>query len=317
MCEALDSRLATEDEVKEAYQNGADWCNYGWSQGQKALYPTQQTTHDSLDGYENDIQCGDVGVNGGYFDSNLEFGVNCYGYKPVTSKTYTSSSKYNYYNELDLTQTNQNSEVENVNSTTQLVANNSTTQSVANNSTTQPASNNSTTQSVANNSTTQPEGNNSTTQPTSNNSTTQPAANSNSNFLATFTSFLTVLDQLEGFSSEEYKNKIVSGEINILPFRARQWSINDDVHTIYSGYTNQDLIKNNYNSSISYSNNENNSNSVTTTDTINEILNNSTSPPENNSTTSPPENNSTTSPPENNSTTSPETIYNSRYFKNV
>ena len=82
----------------------------------------------------------------------------------------------------------------------------------------------------------------------------------------------------EGFSSNNYYDKVVSGELTMLPFRARQWSINDGVHTIYSGYTSQDLISNTYNAAISSSQYTNNSttidNNVTTT--INNILNSTT-----------------------------------------
>jgi len=31
VCKLLDARLATYEEVERAYQNGANWCSYGWS----------------------------------------------------------------------------------------------------------------------------------------------------------------------------------------------------------------------------------------------------------------------------------------------
>jgi hypothetical protein len=84
LCTAYGSRLATYKEVEDAYNKGAEWCNYGWSDGQMALFPTQQKTFDELqkiEGHEND--CGRPGVNGGYIQNPaLRFGVNCYGYKP-------------------------------------------------------------------------------------------------------------------------------------------------------------------------------------------------------------------------------------------
>ena len=84
LCTAYGSRLATYKEVEEAYNKGGEWCNYGWSDGQMALFPTQQSTYDELqkiEGHEND--CGRPGVNGGYMKNPaLRFGVNCYGYKP-------------------------------------------------------------------------------------------------------------------------------------------------------------------------------------------------------------------------------------------
>jgi hypothetical protein len=84
VCKALGSRLATYSEVESSYQNGAEWCSYGWSDGQMALFPTQKATYDKLqtiDDHQND--CGRPGVNGGYIkNENVQFGVNCYGLKP-------------------------------------------------------------------------------------------------------------------------------------------------------------------------------------------------------------------------------------------
>ena len=84
LCTAYGSRLAKYNEIEDAYKNGGDWCNYGWSDGQMALFPTQQKTFDYLqkvEGHEND--CGRPGVNGGYMiNPQLRFGVNCYGNKP-------------------------------------------------------------------------------------------------------------------------------------------------------------------------------------------------------------------------------------------
>jgi len=89
LCNAYGSRLASYKEVEKAYNKGGEWCNYGWSEGQMALFPTQQKTFDDLQkikGHEHD--CGRPGVNGGYIDNkDVRFGVNCYGYKPkITSE---------------------------------------------------------------------------------------------------------------------------------------------------------------------------------------------------------------------------------------
>jgi len=84
LCSAYGSRLATYKEVEDAYKGGAEWCNYGWSEGQMALFPTQQKTFDQLqkiEGHEND--CGRPGINGGYMKNPaVRYGVNCYGHKP-------------------------------------------------------------------------------------------------------------------------------------------------------------------------------------------------------------------------------------------
>tara|TARA_B100000795_G_C22702802_1_gene400347 strand:- start:3 stop:998 length:996 start_codon:yes stop_codon:yes gene_type:complete len=94
LCKAYDSRLATFEEVQKAYDDGAEWCTYGWSEGQYALYPTQMKTWKKLNGigakrgeekkfkgHEHD--CGRPGINGGFIkNENVEFGVNCFGSKP-------------------------------------------------------------------------------------------------------------------------------------------------------------------------------------------------------------------------------------------
>lgn len=89
ICSAYGSELATYDQIENAYNNGAEWCNYGWSANQLALFPTQKLTYDTLqkiEGHEND--CGRTGINGGYIaNPKIKFGVNCYGYKPkITSE---------------------------------------------------------------------------------------------------------------------------------------------------------------------------------------------------------------------------------------
>jgi hypothetical protein len=88
ICKAYDSRLATYDEIETAYNNGAEWCNYGWSDNQMAFFPTQKQTWTDLQVSEKTKNnCGRPGVNGGYFaNKNIKFGVNCYGVKPNANK---------------------------------------------------------------------------------------------------------------------------------------------------------------------------------------------------------------------------------------
>lgn len=84
LCQAYGAELATYEQIEKAYNNGGEWCNYGWSQGQMALFPTQQNTFNELqqiEGHEQD--CGRPGINGGYIaNPEVKFGVNCYGNKP-------------------------------------------------------------------------------------------------------------------------------------------------------------------------------------------------------------------------------------------
>jgi hypothetical protein len=86
VCAAYGAQLASLEQVIEAYNGGAEWCGYGWSSGGMALYPTQKRTWEEL---QREIDpgkrtaCGRPGVNGGYMDPTLKFGVNCFGFKPI------------------------------------------------------------------------------------------------------------------------------------------------------------------------------------------------------------------------------------------
>jgi uncharacterized membrane protein YgcG len=83
VCSSFGAKLATYEQIEDAYNNGADWCSYGWSENQMAFFPTQKSTwskYQKIKGHEND--CGRPGVNGGYMGNpNILFGVNCYGKK--------------------------------------------------------------------------------------------------------------------------------------------------------------------------------------------------------------------------------------------
>jgi hypothetical protein len=100
VCSAYGSTLATYNQIEAAYKDGAEWCNYGWSADQIALFPTQEKTYNHLqtiEGHEHD--CGRPGINGGYIENEkVKLGVNCYGNKPkITDEEESlmkSSSQY-------------------------------------------------------------------------------------------------------------------------------------------------------------------------------------------------------------------------------
>lgn len=87
ICSSYGAKMATYDQIEEAYNKGAEWCNYGWSDGQMAFFPTQKASWDKLQkttDHKND--CGRPGINGGFFENPyIKFGVNCYGKKPKPS----------------------------------------------------------------------------------------------------------------------------------------------------------------------------------------------------------------------------------------
>jgi len=91
-CAAVGATLATEEQMKAAYEAGQDWCNYGWSANQTAFYPTQPESWNKLQANPSTANhCGRPGLNGGYMENpNIRFGVNCYD---NNSQTTTETHK--------------------------------------------------------------------------------------------------------------------------------------------------------------------------------------------------------------------------------
>ena len=83
VCKAHGAELANYNQLEKTYNEGGEWCGYGWSKDQMILFPTQKDTWNKLqaiEGHEND--CGRPGINGGHIDNKkARFGVNCYGVK--------------------------------------------------------------------------------------------------------------------------------------------------------------------------------------------------------------------------------------------
>ena len=48
ICTAYGAKLATYDQIEDAYKKGGEWCNYGWSDGQMIFFPTQKSTWQEL-----------------------------------------------------------------------------------------------------------------------------------------------------------------------------------------------------------------------------------------------------------------------------
>ena len=84
-CAAYGGRLAKKEEIISAYNKGATWCNYGWSDGQNAYFPVQKCYWNKRQEHEKTKNtCGlKPGINGGHFPNpELKFGANCYGIRP-------------------------------------------------------------------------------------------------------------------------------------------------------------------------------------------------------------------------------------------
>ena len=68
-CTKRSSRLAHPDELKNAYDNGAQWCSWGWASDGHAYMPN------------NDKKCNkSTGlISGKNIENKLRLGANCYG----------------------------------------------------------------------------------------------------------------------------------------------------------------------------------------------------------------------------------------------
>ena len=105
VCSSFGAKIATYDQVEAAYNNGAEWCNYGWSDRQMAFFPTQKATWDKLQKFpKKKNNCGRPGVNGGYIDNPyVKFGVNCYGKKPTPTDSDIDRLQSKQTNPIPLT----------------------------------------------------------------------------------------------------------------------------------------------------------------------------------------------------------------------
>lgn len=106
VCKSYDARLATYDEVEQSYQNGGEWCNYGWSENQMAFFPTQKATWEELQKQPRmKNRCGRPGVNGGFIPNDkMKLGANCFGVKPDPTATEESAMKTQYENNVPMTE---------------------------------------------------------------------------------------------------------------------------------------------------------------------------------------------------------------------
>ena len=103
VCKAYGAKLATFEQIKQAYDHGGEWCEYGWTEDQMVLYPTQKDSWQKYQETDDPTQCGIPGINGGYnIHPQQKLGVNCFGKKtdgvvpekPVHPKKVDAQSDY-------------------------------------------------------------------------------------------------------------------------------------------------------------------------------------------------------------------------------
>jgi hypothetical protein len=104
VCKAYGAKLATFDQIQKAYEKGAEWCDYGWSEDSMVLYPTQLKSWSIYKDTDNPQQCGIPGINGGYNNNTGQgLGANCFGRRPKGTAPTFSYPKTKYEDPPDYT----------------------------------------------------------------------------------------------------------------------------------------------------------------------------------------------------------------------
>ena len=86
ICKVYDGRLATEKDLELAFKNGANWCNWGWLDGEKIGYPVQEKFWLSVEKKHKGFCGPTAGINKIYnIDPLKQYSVTCYGIKPPKS----------------------------------------------------------------------------------------------------------------------------------------------------------------------------------------------------------------------------------------
>jgi hypothetical protein len=90
LCKLYSGRLATKEDLEEAFKDGANWCTWGWLDGEKIGYPVQEKFWTFIE-TKHKGHCGPTaGIN---IIDNIDplkvYSVTCYGKKPIKSKNDT------------------------------------------------------------------------------------------------------------------------------------------------------------------------------------------------------------------------------------
>lgn len=63
VCAAFGGRIANYSDLEDAYEKGANWCGYGWSDDAMALYPIQKDVWEKEYSKDQKHQCGRPGID--------------------------------------------------------------------------------------------------------------------------------------------------------------------------------------------------------------------------------------------------------------
>ncbi len=83
ICKNYSGRLATEKDLNKAFKNGANWCTWGWIEGESIAYPVQEVYWSKIEKTHKGFCGPTAGINKiNNVDPFKRFSVTCYGIKP-------------------------------------------------------------------------------------------------------------------------------------------------------------------------------------------------------------------------------------------
>lgn len=87
ICKSYSGRLATEKDLIKAFKNGANWCSWGWLDGEMIGYPVQEEYWTRIEKTHKGFCGPTAGINKiANVDPFKRFSVTCYGIKPKKTK---------------------------------------------------------------------------------------------------------------------------------------------------------------------------------------------------------------------------------------
>ena len=100
LCKSYSGRLANESDLIKAYKNGANWCLWGWIDGEKIAYPVQEKFWSDIEQTHKGYCGPTAGINKiENIDPFKRFSVTCYGIKP--KKTENDNDLIEDINEIN------------------------------------------------------------------------------------------------------------------------------------------------------------------------------------------------------------------------
>ncbi len=104
ICKLYSGRLATEKDLNRAFKKGANWCTWGWIDGEAVAYPVQEKYWTDVEKIHRGFCGPTAGINKiKDVDPFKRFGVTCYGIKPkrTNNDKDMKSIELNEMNKMD------------------------------------------------------------------------------------------------------------------------------------------------------------------------------------------------------------------------